>query len=227
MYSEDQKRQPYHHGNVKEALVAEALKFLENNEVELLSLRRLAREVGVSPSAVYNHFPDKNALMLAIKVRLYERFNDFFAKRCGDYEDPVEALLQVCLSYYDFAQEHPAHFTMLFGAALPMEWSTPEMVEVSGKTLLRVRSLVLDIHARYKLSCDEESVVTTTLLLWSQIHGIICLKNAGGINAAVAYQDWPESCALARREDVERLIKRQVEMTVQGILNEQHSNSHH
>lgn len=228
MFSEDDKeQQPYHHGNVKEALIGEAMKFLQSNEVESLSLRRLAREVGVSPSAVYNHFPDKNALMLAIKIRLYGKFNDYIASHCKASEDPVDSLLQICLAYYDFSQEHPARFKMLFSSTLPMEWSTPEMVEVSCHNLVIVRKLVLAIFNKYQVPCDEETVVNTTLLLWSQIHGIISLKNAGGIKAAVRYQQWPKSCALMSKEDVERLISRHVNMTVQAILNDQYNNSHH
>ena len=78
MLTEEDKTQPYHHGNVREALIDEGMQLIESNQVELLSLRRLAKEVGVTPSAVYNHFPNRNALMLAIKIRLYDEFNKFF-----------------------------------------------------------------------------------------------------------------------------------------------------
>ena len=59
MLTEDLKpNQRYHHGNVKEALIDVAMKLIEANEVEMISLRRLSKEVGVTPSAVYNHFSD-------------------------------------------------------------------------------------------------------------------------------------------------------------------------
>lgn len=226
MYTEE-KTQRYHHGNVKEALIKEAMKFIEANETELLSLRRLAREVGVSPSAVYNHFPDKNALMLAIKIRLYEQFNDYFEDQYHPNEDSIQALLQMCLAYYHFAKEQPARFHILFSSTLPLEWSTQELVDVSCKGIVRLRKLVLAIFEQYSIPCGEEEVVNTTLLVWSQLHGIICLKNSGGIKAAVTYQDWPESCALSRDADVERLIRSQVEMTVHAILNSHYSDGHH
>ena len=57
---EDKSQQHYHHGNVKESLIDAAMKLIDSNEVELLSLRSLAKEVGVTPSAVYNHFPNKD-----------------------------------------------------------------------------------------------------------------------------------------------------------------------
>jgi len=228
MFSEDDETQPrYHHGNVKEALISRAMKFIENDEADNLSLRRLAREVGVSPSAVYNHFPDKNALMLAIKIRLYQQFNEYFAMRQQHGADAVQRLHDMCLAYYHFACEQPARFQVLFGSTLSMEWSTQELVDMSCVTINRLRKLVLSIYEKHNIPCSEEEAVNTSLLIWCQLHGIIQLKNSGSIRAAVTYQDWPEACALQRDEDVERLIQKQVNMTVQGILNSQYHSGHH
>jgi len=98
MFNEEEAPQPYHHGNVKEALITKAMEFIDTNETGMLSLRRLAREVGVSPSAVYNHFPGKNALLLTIKTRLYEQLNAYFDRRCRTDIDPTRALLDRCLA---------------------------------------------------------------------------------------------------------------------------------
>lgn len=224
---EEQQKATYHHGNVKEALIDEALKFIDANEVERLSLRRLARQVGVSPSAVYNHFSDKNALMLAIKLRLYQEINLYFEAHCDTDGDPEEQLLAICMAYYHFSQQHSAQFLMLFNSTLPMEWSTPEFVEVSCRCLARTRKTVLGIFNKYQVACSEESVVNTTLLVWSQLHGIIALKRSGSIKAAVAYQDWPENCALVHDEDVVQLIRNHVELTVQSIRNTGQGKSSH
>ena len=224
---DDKAQQPYHHGNVKEALIREAIKFIEADQLGALSLRRLAREVGVSPSAVYNHFPDKNALMLAIKIRLYEQFNSYFENRCHEQDDAIMALLDMCLAYYHFAREQPARFQILFSSTLPMEWSTQELVDVSCRNIVRLRELVLAIYEQYKIPCGEEDVVNTTLLVWAQLHGIISLKNSGGIQAAVTYQAWPAACALSREEDAEALIRNYVNTIVHAILNSQYSDGHH
>lgn len=224
---EDKPQQRYHHGNVKEALIDVAMKLIESNEVELLSLRRLAKEVGVTPSAVYNHFSDKNALMLAIKIRLYDEFNKFFESRSSRTDDPEQDLLEICLAYYYFSQEYPSRFHFLFSSILPMEWSTPEMVEISCRTLVRTRKLVLDIYDKYQVQVSEENVVNTTLLVWAQLHGMVALKKSGSIKAAVAYQDWPEACSLVSHEQVEQLIRNHLRMTVNAILNTQHGESHH
>jgi len=228
MLTEQQKdAHSYHHGNVKKALVDAAVKLIESNSVELISLRRLSKEVGVTPSAVYNHFADKDSLMLAIKIRIYDSFNQFFERRATKSSDPEIALLDMCLAYYHFSKESPAQFRFLFSSTLPMQWSTPEMVEVSCRCLVKTRKLVFGIYQKYQIPCAEESVVNATLLVWSQLHGIVILRNSGSIGAAVAYQDWPENCALAEDEQVEKLIGNHVQIMVNGILNSQRSENHH
>ena len=75
--------------------------------------------------------------------------------------------------------------------------------------------------------CSEETLVNSTLLVWSQLHGIVTLRISGSIQAAVAYQDWPAACALTHDDEVAQLIKNHRDNLVNGILNSQRSESHH
>lgn len=228
MFSEDIKsHQPYHHGNVKAALIEAAMALIDNKQTENISLRRLAKEVGVTPSAVYNHFADKDSLMLAIKIRLYEDLNRFFDSQCDNSGDPEQTLLKICYAYFRFSQENPARFLFLFSSVLPLERSTPGFIEVACHSLVRTRKLIYGVFEKYSVQCEEEDVVNTTILIWSQLHGIVMLRNSGSIPAAVAYQDWPVSCGLNNDSEVKKLIRENVKMTVNAILNKQHSESHH
>jgi len=217
----------YHHGNVKEALLDAARAHIESNDGKMISLRGLSKQVGVTPSAVYNHFADKNALMLAIKIRLYEEFNEFYGRHCKESRDPAKSLIQMCLTYYHFSREFPAQFRFLFSASLPMEWSTTEAVDVSCRCIVRARGLVLAIYNKYKLQCSEEEVVNATLLIWSQLHGIVTLRNSGLIAAAVSHQDWPARCALGEDSEVENLIEDHVQIMIEGMLSSSHGKSKH
>ncbi|GJM13362.1 MAG: hypothetical protein DHS20C12_17650 [Pseudohongiella sp.] len=217
----------YHHGNVKEALLSAAQSHIENNEGEMISLRALAKEVGVTPSAVYNHFADKNALVLAIKIRIYQTFNAFFARNCRETENPDKALIEMCLAYFHFSREFPSQFRFIFSSSIPMEWSTDEIVDVSCRCIVRARSLVFAIHEKYQLHCTEEEVVNSTLLIWSQLHGIVTLRNSGLIEAAVNYQDWPKKCGLEEDEQVESLIASHVQIMINGMLSSSRGKSQH
>ncbi|PDH34876.1 MAG: hypothetical protein CNF02_02305 [OM182 bacterium MED-G28] len=216
---ENKPQQHYHHGNVKESLIDVAVKLIDSNEVELLSLRSLAKEVGITPSAVYNHFPNKDALMLEIKIRLYDEFNKFFESRCNRTNDPEQDLLEVCIVYYYFSQDYPSRFQFLFSYIFPMEWSNPELVELSCRTLVRTRKLILEIYDKYNVPVSDEKVVNTSLLVWAQLHGLVALKKSGSIKAAVAFQGWPEACSLVNHEQAEGLIRNHLRMTVNAILN--------
>lgn len=228
MYSNDSTiNQPYHHGNVKEALVDVAIKMIESDDVGDLSLRKLSKEVGVTPSAVYNHFADKDALLLAIKTRIYTHMNRYFDERLSNYENPEQGLLEICKAYYHYSNEHTPQFQFLFGSVLPMEWATPETVAVSCSGILRVRKLMWQIYEKYQIPCTETAVVNAALLVWSQLHGIVTLRNSGSIKAAVAHLDWPSSCGLTHDEEVEALIQNHVELMVNGIVNSQRGSNHH
>lgn len=219
--------QPYHHGNVKEALVDTALKLIENHDIGTLSLRKLSREVGITPSAVYNHFADKDALLLAIKTRIYDHMNQYFEARRSTATDPEQVLLEICMAYYHYSNEHSSQFQFLFSSTLPLEWQTPETVAVSCRSLLHVRKLVWQIFEKYQIPCLETAVVNAALLVWSQVHGIVTLRNSGSIKAAVAHLEWPTSCGLANDAEVEQLIRSHLQLMVNGILNSQHSGPHH
>ena len=228
MFSEDLTQpQPYHHGDVKNALINAAMKLIETNELDSMSLRRLAKDVGVTPSAVYNHFADKDALMIAIKIRLYEDINRYFDLKCDSNADPEQRLLEMCYAYFHFSREYPSQFHFIFSSTLPLEWSTPEFVEVSCYCLVKARKAVYGIFEKYQVSCKEEDVVNTTLLVWSQLHGIVMLRNSGSIPAAVTYQNWPAACGLQQNEEVEQLLREHVQMTVNAIVNRQRGDSHH
>lgn len=217
----------YHHGNVKEALLNAAQNHIEHNKGEMISLRALSKEVGVTPSAVYNHFADKSALMLAIKMRIYQSFNNFFAENCRETESPDKALIEMCLAYFHFSREFPSQFRFIFSSSIPMEWSTAEVVDVSCRCIVKARSLVFAIHEKYQLHCSEQEVVNSTLLIWSQLHGIVTLRNSGLIAAAVSHQNWPIECGLTDESQVEKLIEDHVQIMITGMLSSSRGKSKH
>ncbi|MFT7472800.1 MAG: AcrR family transcriptional regulator [Kiritimatiellia bacterium] len=217
----------YHHGNVKEALLNAAQNHIENNEGEMISLRALSKEVGVTPSAVYNHFTDKSALILATKIRIFQRFNKFFAANCKETESPDRALLEMCLAYFHFSREFPSQFRFILSSSTPIEWSTGEIVDVSCRCIVRARSLVFAIHEKYQLHCSEEELVNATLLIWSQLHGIVTLRNSGLIGAAVIHQNWPEKCGLTDNMQVEKLIEDHVQIMINGMLSSSRGKGNH
>lgn len=208
----------YHHGNVKNALVEAAMGLMECEEFESLSLRRLAKEVGVTPSAVYNHFADKNALMVAIKKKAFEEFNDYFDQTCREEGDCEVLLMEMGLAYYRYSRLNPTRFAVLFRANNSRNNYNGDFLRVSCRTINRLRSVMLAIYEKYQIPCSEEQVVNSALIHWSQLHGLLLLKDSGSILAAVGCQGWPGSCSLRTGEDTEKLVRDMVQRLITGMV---------
>lgn len=104
----------YHHGSLREALLAAALDALEGQSGTLPSLRELARVVGVSPAAVYRHFPGKEALLGAIGtegMRLLGEAQQGAYDRAGG---GAAGFAETGRAYVRFALAHPALFRLVF-----------------------------------------------------------------------------------------------------------------
>ena len=112
------KKSTYHHGNLREVLISSALDILKEGTLQDLSLRALARKAGVSQTAPYRHFEDKEALIVVLIQEGSSILNGKMQEICETVEDPIERLVKLGVSYYDFAQEHPAHFRLIFGGSL-------------------------------------------------------------------------------------------------------------
>lgn len=104
----------YHHGDLRSALVAAGLAALETADISAISLRHLAREAGVSPTAVYRHFPDKNALMRALAEAGIAQMAEWQRRAAADAPRD-EAFAATGRTYVRWALGNPALFRLAFG----------------------------------------------------------------------------------------------------------------
>jgi AcrR family transcriptional regulator len=103
----------YHHGDLRAALLEEGLARLEAGPADTLSLREIARNVGVSATAVYRHFPDKAALIAALCDVGGRRIAEAFAAAMAGKSDPVEAFNAMGRAYVRFALANPSLFRLM------------------------------------------------------------------------------------------------------------------
>jgi AcrR family transcriptional regulator len=104
----------YHHGNLKPALIAAALKEISKHGVEGFSLRGVARRAGVSAPAVYRHFADKDDLIAAVAVEAAERLETIVAEAMAAApKEPIEQFRASGVSLVRFATAHPEHFRVI------------------------------------------------------------------------------------------------------------------
>jgi AcrR family transcriptional regulator len=107
-------KKAYHHGNLRAALVAAALKEIAKTGPDGFSLREVARRAGVSAPAVYRHFKDKDALLAAVAIECWERVQASMAAALVNAPtDTLERFRAVGIAYVRFAVEHPEHFRVM------------------------------------------------------------------------------------------------------------------
>ena len=215
--AELQIKQSYHHGNVKLALVQAAIHLLRDEPVQNLSLRRLAKEVGITPTAVYNHFSDKDALIAAIKQESFENFNEFLRNQCADIDDPEKILMQLGIAYYRFSKQFPSQFDVLFNYTIQPEANTEELIETACQSQDLLKEVIKAILIKRDKKFNENVLIKASILAWTQIHGLVTLTASGSISTSARCHEWPEQFALEKESEVEQMISDQVSVMINGL----------
>lgn len=166
----------YHHGNLRAELLDTAVAQLRNAGTEELSLRALARSIGVSQTAPYRHFSDKSELLAAMATRGYKELVAALREAAaGAGEDPDERMVAVAHAYVDYAAENPQLFKLMFGPAVQPAARYPELREASRDTLQLVQEIIqtgVDL-GRYQ---TQDNVLYLANACWSGIYGLATLR---------------------------------------------------
>lgn len=163
------EKQSYHHGDLRSALIEAALSSLEKSNLETLSLREIARNVGVSATAVYRHFPSKELLLRALAEHglelLASQQQAAAAKASGS-----AAFAQTGRAYVRFALAHPNLFRLIFIHTPGRMRADVESPEGSPAFLLR-SSVARSLGAK----ATPEKIFEGALRAWSLVHGLSML----------------------------------------------------
>jgi AcrR family transcriptional regulator len=158
------RKESYHHGNLAEALIAAAIELIDESGVEHLSIREVARRVGVSPAAPFRHFATKTALLTAIAEEAMRRFRESVASALDsvDTADPIGRLEAIGRAYLRWAADNPTHFQIISSRVLIAFDSTPSLVEANAD--LR-RILMGEFEQAMRLGCIHDNLDPDHLLL--------------------------------------------------------------
>lgn len=196
---------PYHHGDLKNALITAGIKLLAESGIEGLSLRKLAREVGVSHNAPYMHFADKEAVLAAIAHQGFQILGEGIEE--GQHAvagESLEArLMAAARSYISFALAYPNHLLVMFGKFTTSDY--PDLVQTSHLTFHKLVEIMVDGRQSGEL-CEYEPE-QLALLFWMNIHGLSTL---------FITQKIPDYARQGLTDD--GLIQRSVQMICSGIL---------
>ena len=177
-------KQAYHHGDLRNALVDEGLKLLEQNGNSDFTLRDLASRVGVSAAAPYSHFEDKDALLAAIATVGFGRLREFLEQALKGVTDPTECYLRMGEGYVRFGTENPALYKLMFASEeLPAKREQfPELQEAGSAAFRTLTEMLGSMQKNGFLR--EGSLDGFGFAVWAHVHGLVSLIITGRVECA-------------------------------------------
>ena len=173
--TESSSQKTYHHGNLRAELLDSAIQQLRSSGAEEMSLRALARAIGVSQTAPYRHFADKGELLAAMATRGYRDLLQAL-RRAGETapDCPREQLIAFAHAYVDYAAREPRLFKLMFGPSVQPAERYPELREASRETFLLVQTIL-----RRGMELGQfrtQDIVYLAHAAWAGIHGLATLR---------------------------------------------------
>ncbi len=176
-------KKSFHHGNLRQSLVELAASEIEKVGWEALSLRELAKMLGVSRAAPYRHFSNKESLLKALAELGSEELLCNYKKAAETEIQPQLRLRAVCTCYLGFAEQKPELYRLIF--ASESDWrklsiealADEEVVNAEDKPKLFTTFEFFEQLIADALGCEEKQKVRNAALLsWCLIHGNATLK---------------------------------------------------
>jgi AcrR family transcriptional regulator len=175
----ESKRSRYHHGDLREALIDAGMDLLAERSVDELSLREIARRVGVSATAVYRHFPDKQALVFAMCKRGAEALGEAQVNAMEAAGGGTAGFDATGQAYIRFALDNPALFRMMMTTRPSAEYLEMD-ISVVNHAMQLLRENVAKMLPE---GSSEAARQMAAIHAWSLVHGMAMLMLDGQIPA--------------------------------------------
>ncbi|MGX9418016.1 TetR/AcrR family transcriptional regulator [Vibrio sp. WJH972] len=200
------KKNNYHHGNLREAVLEAAHKLLELEGIKSITFRRIAKEVGVSQNAPYSHFKDKTALLEALAVDGFQGLLDSMRENSVSLSTPSDYLQAIGKGYVTYALSNPALFKLMFD----MQSATTEsgmLQTVSSQSFQILRDAVSNVQVSNKQDRADELIASISA--WALVQGLSVLLIENRLSAN------PEAQSLKSSD----IIEQSTRIFTQGLIN--------
>jgi AcrR family transcriptional regulator len=198
------RSRPYHHGALRAALIAEALLVIAEHGEAALSLRDLARRLGVSHAAPQRHFPTLDALLAAIAEEGFGLLAATVEVAVPSSASPVDRLADAGWAYVRFALDHPNHFRVMFSGRLSQTQPSPPLQAVMSRAYSVLLGTIEAGQSAGQMADGDATELATAA--WAQVHGLASLL--------IERRLGPPSASAA-----EPKVRRAIEVLITGIGN--------
>ncbi|VUD40440.1 Tetracycline repressor protein class D [Thalassocella blandensis] len=210
----------YHHGNLKEALIDGFLELLQETPIEKLSLRKLATHIGVAPTAVYNHFKNKEELAVAVKLKCLNHFAEFLDENTVNIPDARERVKELGKSYYRYSVEYSQYFSFIMSDAqkIPDEFITQEVIDTAMRAESALRGAIIHLLKTHNIPMTQYNEGLGAFACWAMAHGITSIVAKKMNHVACDDGRWPPEFVMGDIEQVNQSFEAMTDILIAGIL---------
>lgn len=165
---------------LREACIAEALAIVEEKGVEALSLREVARRLGVSHQAPYKHFASRDHILAELVSRAFAAFAQYLERGGnGKSGDDVASLGS---AYLDYADRHPLQYRLMFGTLLPDPGHHPDMMRNARLAFAVLQGALGRDPPAGPVRPTYDDINLDALFVWSAIHGVASMMQTNAVH---------------------------------------------
>ncbi|HJU65448.1 MAG TPA: TetR/AcrR family transcriptional regulator [Gemmatimonadaceae bacterium] len=171
------ERRTRERAETRQRILEAARKLFVREGVEATTMRAIAEEIEYTPTAIYHHFPSKQALLVELCNIDFRALAAAFL-RIGRVDDPIERLRRIGEAYVSFALEHPMQYQLLFMTRHPSVSRAREQVrgDPSEDAYAFLRDTCAEVIATGRLRDEFSDPEEVAQMAWSSLHGLIALR---------------------------------------------------
>ena len=177
---------PYHHGNLRDALIKAGLELISTEGEENLSLRKVALKCGVSNAAPYAHFHSKDEFIAAIQQHIMDLFTSTLEQTVEMYADTPNLLSVLGTAYVKFFYKNPLYFDFLFSRKnIRINLS----LDCAGEKELPPLKILMQtaIQTFCKFNMPEPIMQNKIIAMWALVHGLSAIATMPNVEYE---KDW-------------------------------------
>jgi len=190
---------------VRTRILDAARELFASEGVDSVTMRRIADRIEYSPTAIYFHFRDKEALLAELCDSDFRAFAHGFSL-IAQIPDPVERLRAAGKAYVEFGLNHPSHYRLMFMTPKTTEASTIAKGNPEEDAYAFLKGIVAELMAAGRFRDDLTDVDLTAQVIWSAVHGLVSLE------IAKCKDEWVEWRPIEERSAVS------IDMILRGLL---------
>lgn len=160
--------------DLRDACIVAAQQVIAERGIENLSLREVARKLGVSHQAPYKHYPNRDQLLAEVMRRCFQRFAAYLDER-PRFDEAEQDLASLGQQYLKFAQQNPLEYRLMFSTTWPVSANDAALVGDATHAFEILRGVLRRMHGACEAADDR--VELDALYIWSTVHGLAGVMN--------------------------------------------------